>query len=103
MLKNSEQEHTEITEGSCDQSSACSWSNLNMISPLQHFIIRFGYLMSSSSRERLPANLQGLWNNNNPPWRCDYHSDVNVQMNFRHCDPPQGRPDTLLEQTITTP
>ena len=41
------------------------------------------YLLLSSSRGALPANLQGLWNNsNNPPWRCDYHADVNVQMNY---------------------
>lgn len=42
------------------------------------------YLMIASSREgALPANLQGLWNNsNNPPWRCDYHTDVNIQMNY---------------------
>lgn len=42
------------------------------------------YLMISSSRPGgLPANLQGLWNDsNNPPWRCDYHSNINVQMNY---------------------
>jgi len=46
------------------------------------------YLMISCSRPGdLPANLQGLWNNsNNPPWRCDYHSDVNVQMNYWFVD-----------------
>ena len=46
------------------------------------------YLMISSSRPgSLPANLQGLWNNNNsPPWRCDYHSDVNLQMNYWFVD-----------------
>jgi alpha-L-fucosidase 2 len=46
------------------------------------------YLMISSSRPGdLPANLQGLWNNSNsPPWRCDYHSDVNVQMNYWFVD-----------------
>jgi len=46
------------------------------------------YLMISSSRPgSLPANLQGLWNeSNNPPWRCDYHSDVNVQMNYWFVD-----------------
>ena len=45
------------------------------------------YLMISSSRNRLPANLQGLWNNNNnPPWRSDYHTDVNVQMNYWFVD-----------------
>ncbi len=46
------------------------------------------YLMISSSRPGdMPANLQGLWNNSNtPPWRCDYHSDVNIEMNYWFVD-----------------
>ncbi len=46
------------------------------------------YLMISSSRPgALPANLQGLWNESNkPPWRCDYHTDVNVEMNYWFVD-----------------
>ena len=46
------------------------------------------YLMISSSRPGcMPANLQGLWNeSNNPPWRCDYHTDVNIQMNYWFVD-----------------
>lgn len=42
------------------------------------------YLMIACSRPGdLPANLQGLWNeSNNPPWRCDYHANINVQMNY---------------------
>jgi alpha-L-fucosidase 2 len=42
------------------------------------------YLLISSSRPGgLPANLQGLWNNSNsPPWRSDYHSNINIQMNY---------------------
>lgn len=42
------------------------------------------YLTIASSRGLgLPANLQGIWNNvNNPPWQSDYHSDVNLQMNY---------------------
>lgn len=42
------------------------------------------YLMLGSSRGgQLPSNLQGLWNNvNNPAWECDYHSNINVQMNY---------------------
>lgn len=42
------------------------------------------YLMISSSRGNgLPSNLQGLWNNTNtPPWECDYHSNINIQMNY---------------------
>jgi alpha-L-fucosidase 2 len=47
------------------------------------------YLMISSSRPgSLPANLQGLWNDSNkPPWRGDYHSDVDVEMNYWFVDP----------------
>jgi alpha-L-fucosidase 2 len=52
---------------------------------LEKLFFDFGrYLMISCSRPgSLPANLQGMWNPiNNPPWRCDYHSDINVQMNY---------------------
>ena len=46
------------------------------------------YLMISCSRPgAMPANLQGMWNNrNNPPWRCDYHTDVNIEMNYWFVD-----------------
>lgn len=38
-------------------------------------------LISSTISGELPPNLQGKWNNMlNPPWECDYHSDINVQM-----------------------
>lgn len=42
------------------------------------------YLLIASSRDgSLPANLQGLWNaTNNPPWCCDYHFNINLQMNY---------------------
>lgn len=42
------------------------------------------YLLASSSRPGgLPANLQGLWNDSNAPmWACDYHNNINVQMNY---------------------
>lgn len=45
------------------------------------------YLLISSSRENspLPANLQGIWNDNlaaNMPWTCDYHLDINTQQNY---------------------
>ncbi len=42
------------------------------------------YLLASCSRPgSLPANLQGLWNDSNsPPWASDYHSNINVQMNY---------------------
>jgi alpha-L-fucosidase 2 len=48
------------------------------------------YLMISCSRPgegALPANLQGLWLiSKRPAWRCDYHTDVNVQMNYWFVD-----------------
>ncbi len=52
---------------------------------LEALFFQFGrYLLISSSRPgSLPANLQGLWNNsNNPPWRSDYHSNINIEMNY---------------------
>lgn len=52
---------------------------------LESLLFQYGrYLLISSSREGgLPANLQGKWNESqNPPWRCDYHTDINIQMNY---------------------
>jgi alpha-L-fucosidase 2 len=52
---------------------------------LEELFCQYGrYLLISCSRPgSMPANLQGLWNNsNNPPWRCDYHSNINVEMNY---------------------
>lgn len=52
---------------------------------LEELIFNYArYLMISCSREGcMPANLQGLWNkDNNPPWRSDYHTDINLQMNY---------------------
>lgn len=42
------------------------------------------YLLLSSSRiGSLPANLQGIWANKiQTPWNGDYHTDINVQMNY---------------------
>ncbi|WDE97266.1 glycoside hydrolase N-terminal domain-containing protein [Lentisphaera profundi] len=56
---------------------------------LEALLVQYArYLMISCSRPgSLPANLQGMWNDsNNPPWRSDYHSDVNVQMNYWFVD-----------------
>jgi len=51
---------------------------------LENLLFQYGrYLLIGSSRGALPANLQGLWNNSNaPPWRSDYHSNINIQMNY---------------------
>lgn len=42
------------------------------------------YLLISSSRPgAMPANLQGLWAwQMNPPWNADYHTNINLQMNY---------------------
>jgi alpha-L-fucosidase 2 len=51
---------------------------------LEALYFQFGrYLLVSSSRDSLPANLQGLWNDHlQPPWNSDYHSNINLQMNY---------------------
>ena len=53
---------------------------------LEQLLFNYGrYLLIASSREnsRLPANLQGVWNNSNtPPWSADYHININLQMNY---------------------
>jgi alpha-L-fucosidase 2 len=57
---------------------------------LEALLFQYGrYLMIASSRAGgLPANLQGKWNQSNrPAWRSDYHTDINVQMNYWPADP----------------
>ena len=52
---------------------------------LEALLFAYGrYLLIASSRPGgLPANLQGLWNDSNsPPWHSDYHSNINVEMNY---------------------
>jgi alpha-L-fucosidase 2 len=43
------------------------------------------YLLMASSRKpgRLPANLQGIWNDRyEAPWNSDFHTNINLQMNY---------------------
>lgn len=52
---------------------------------LYELMFQYGrYLLISSSRPgTMPANLQGLWANKlQTPWNGDYHTDVNVEMNY---------------------
>ncbi|MEV7080033.1 glycoside hydrolase family 95 protein [Streptomyces sp. NPDC093516] len=51
---------------------------------LEAVFLQFGrYLMISGSRGSLPLNLQGLWlDGNDPDWMSDYHTDINIQMNY---------------------
>ncbi|MFE5258761.1 glycosyl hydrolase family 95 catalytic domain-containing protein [Streptomyces coelicoflavus] len=51
---------------------------------LEASYLRFSrYLTICGSRGGLPTNLQGLWvDTNSPAWMSDYHTDINVQMNY---------------------
>lgn len=53
---------------------------------LVELLFNYGkYLLISSSRpdNELPANLQGIWCKDiKAPWHCDYHTNINVQMNY---------------------
>lgn len=52
---------------------------------LETLLYQYGrYLLIASSRAgSLPANLQGKWNPDNyPPWSADYHTNINLQMNY---------------------
>ena len=57
---------------------------------LEALLFQFGrYLLISSSRPGgLPANLQGLWNQNpTPAWYSGYTTNINVQMNYWPAEP----------------
>ncbi|MBQ7040343.1 MAG: glycoside hydrolase N-terminal domain-containing protein [Clostridia bacterium] len=48
---------------------------------------RYLLLESSGKNATLPANLQGIWCNGfNPPWNSDYHTNINLQMNYWHAE-----------------
>ncbi|QDA61686.1 glycoside hydrolase family 95 protein [Hymenobacter jejuensis] len=52
---------------------------------LEMLYYQFGrYLLISSSRPGgVPANLQGIWNQQiRPPWRSNYTTNINLQMNY---------------------
>ncbi|MBG6134094.1 glycosyl hydrolase family 95 catalytic domain-containing protein [Longispora fulva] len=52
---------------------------------LEASYLQFGrYLTITGSRGSLPTNLQGLWldHNDADQWLGDYHTDINLQMNY---------------------
>ena len=55
---------------------------------LEAAYLKFGrYLMISGSRGSLPMGLQGPWlDGNDPDWMGDYHTDINIQMNYWMAD-----------------
>ena len=57
---------------------------------LASLYFQFGrYLLMGSSRPgTLPANLQGVWNEHiDAPWNADYHTNINLQMNYWLAEP----------------
>ena len=57
---------------------------------LEALFCQYGrYLLISCSRPgSLPANLQGVWNDSNEPaWAGDYHSNINLEMNYWPAEP----------------
>jgi alpha-L-fucosidase 2 len=67
------------------------YTKKNTVDPeLEALFCQFGrYLLISCSRPgSLPANLQGVWNDSNqPPWAGDYHSNINLEMNYWPAEP----------------
>ena len=56
--------------------------NLGII-PLYFQFGRYLLLSSSTAPGKLPANLQGIWNFQLvPPWNSDFHTNINLQMNY---------------------
>jgi alpha-L-fucosidase 2 len=82
----------DLGESSPAQRAMDSWARLRaraepgaMPDPeLEASYLQYGrYLTIAGSRDRLPTGLQGLWlSDNAPAWMADYHSDINIQMNY---------------------
>ncbi len=54
--------------------------------PILYF--NFGRYLLISSCGELPPHLQGIWNEElSPPWECDFHLDINLQMNYWPAEP----------------
>jgi alpha-L-fucosidase 2 len=78
-----------------DQRELDTWERLqaryrdNVPDPeLEAAYLQFGrYLMISGSRGVLPMGLQGPWlDGNDPDWMADYHTDINLEMNYWPAD-----------------
>jgi alpha-L-fucosidase 2 len=69
--------------------SLAQFSTNNDLS-LVKLLFQYGrYLLITSSREGgQPANLQGVWNNqNDPPWEAKYTTNINAEMNYWLAEP----------------
>ncbi|WP_026413412.1 glycosyl hydrolase family 95 catalytic domain-containing protein [Actinomadura oligospora] len=73
---------------------------------LEAMYLQFGrYLTITGSRSSLPTNLQGLWLDHNgaDQWMGDYHTDINLQMNYWLPDRASLSPcfDTLTDYCLS--
>ena len=62
-----------------------AYNNTKKDNGMEALLFQYGrYLLISSSRKGgLPANLQGLWNNEvKPAWYSQYTTNINIQMNY---------------------
>jgi len=62
-----------------------AYNNTKKDNGMEALLFQYGrYLLINSSRKGgLPANLQGLWNNEvKPAWYSQYTTNINIQMNY---------------------
>lgn len=69
-------------EGAFTATAADSDDRTRMIDMLLFAMGRYLNLASSRGDLALPSNLQGIWANQSPQWNCDFHANINLQMNY---------------------
>ncbi|WP_033280806.1 glycosyl hydrolase family 95 catalytic domain-containing protein [Streptomyces sp. NRRL F-525] len=84
-----------LGESTAEQRALDTWERIQLRATsgepdpeLEAAYVQFGrYLMVGSSRGSLPMGLQGVWlDGNDPDWMGDYHTDINIQMNYWMAD-----------------
>lgn len=66
----------------CMETCAASTPHTQAIDMLLFGIGRYLNLSSSRGVVPLPSNLQGIWSDPQPRWDCDFHANINLQMNY---------------------
>ncbi len=69
-------------ENRYDDFSALSDSRTRATDMLLFGLGRYLNLASSRGSLDLPSNLQGIWAEESPRWGCDFHNNINLQMNY---------------------
>lgn len=64
------------------ESYAISTPHTRAIDMLLFGMGRYLNLSSSRGDVPLPSNLQGIWSDPQPRWDCDFHANINLQMNY---------------------